>query len=99
MYRLQGRGIAAGVVMSDSETLESRQHEARQFFQEIDHPESGRFRHTGPLWRASRTERPAGRHAPLLGQDNEYVYKDLLGFSDEEYRQFEEAGHIGMDYP
>jgi crotonobetainyl-CoA:carnitine CoA-transferase CaiB-like acyl-CoA transferase len=99
MYRLQERGIAAGVVMSDSELLESRHHEARGYFQEIDHPESGRFRHTGRLWHASKTEHPTPRHAPLLGQDNEYVYKTLLGFTDEEYRAFEEAGHIGMDYP
>jgi crotonobetainyl-CoA:carnitine CoA-transferase CaiB-like acyl-CoA transferase len=24
------------------------------------------------------------RPAPCLGQDNEYVYKDILGFSDDE---------------
>jgi benzylsuccinate CoA-transferase BbsF subunit len=99
MYRLQECGIAAGVTMSESEVLESRQHEARGFFQEVEHPESGRYRHTGRLWNASKTERVPARPAPLLGQDNEYVYKDLLGFSDEEYRRFEEAGHIGMDYP
>ena len=99
MYRLQERGIPAGVVMSDSEVLESRHHEARGFFQEFEHPEAGRYRHTGPLWNASKTENPVARAAPRLGEDNEYVYKQLLGFSDAEYTAFEEAGHIGMDYP
>jgi crotonobetainyl-CoA:carnitine CoA-transferase CaiB-like acyl-CoA transferase len=32
-----------------------------------------------------------------LGEHNEYVYKKLLGFSDEEYARLEREGHIGMD--
>ena len=31
-------------------------------------------------------------------EDNEYVYRELLGFSEEQYRRFEELGHIGADY-
>ncbi len=27
-----------------------------------------------------------------------YVYKELLGISDEEYAELEREGHIGMDY-
>lgn len=99
MYRLQERGIPAGVVMSESDVLESRQHAVRDFFQEFDHPETGHQRYVGQLWSASQTEHPPARPAPLLGEDNEYVYKELLNFSDEEYRRFEELGHIGMDYP
>jgi crotonobetainyl-CoA:carnitine CoA-transferase CaiB-like acyl-CoA transferase len=38
------------------------------------------------------------RHAPLLGQDNEYVYKTLLKVSDDEYARLEREGHIGMEY-
>ncbi len=99
MYRLQERGVPAGVVMSEVDALENRHHAARDFFQEIDHPESGHYRHVGRLWQASETPQPPARHAPLLGEDNEYVYKQLLGFTDEQYRAFEAAGHIGMDYP
>ena len=33
-----------------------------------------------------------------LGEDNEYVYQKLLGYSAEEYAVLEEEGHIGMDY-
>ena len=35
---------------------------------------------------------------PHLGQDNEYVYKEVMGYSDAEYRGFEERGHIGTEY-
>ncbi|MCH8191354.1 MAG: hypothetical protein IIC80_08390, partial [Chloroflexi bacterium] len=34
----------------------------------------------------------------LMGEHNEYVYKELLGCSDAEYRRLEETGHIGMDF-
>lgn len=33
--------------------------------------------------------------APLLGQDNEYVFKELLGVSEEEYKALEEKKIIG----
>ena len=39
------------------------------------------------------------RHPVRLGEDNEYVYKELLGLPDEEYARLEELGYIGMDYP
>ena len=38
------------------------------------------------------------RAAPRLGEDNEYVYKTILGYSDEQYEAYEKNGHIGMDY-
>jgi len=34
----------------------------------------------------------------MLGEHNEYVYKQILGLGDDEYREMETAGHIGMDY-
>jgi crotonobetainyl-CoA:carnitine CoA-transferase CaiB-like acyl-CoA transferase len=40
-----------------------------------------------------------GRPAPLLGQHNEYVYRELLGYSAEEYQQMVDAGLIGTSYP
>jgi len=33
-----------------------------------------------------------------LGEHNEYVYKQVLKVSDEEYAELEKEGHIGMDY-
>ena len=39
------------------------------------------------------------RHPPcMLGEHNEYVYKDLLGVTDDEYAQLERDGHIGTEY-
>ena len=50
------------------------------------------------VWRAAETPNHLRRAAPRLGEDNEYVYKELLGYSDEEYQRLEADGHVGMDY-
>ena len=33
-----------------------------------------------------------------LGEDNEYVYREVLGLSEDEYAHLKSLGHIGMDY-
>jgi crotonobetainyl-CoA:carnitine CoA-transferase CaiB-like acyl-CoA transferase len=40
------------------------------------------------LWRA----------APVTGQDNDYVYRELLGISTDEYEALVASGHIGDRY-
>jgi benzylsuccinate CoA-transferase BbsF subunit len=46
----------------------------------------------------SKTPNQLRRHPVLLGEDNEYVYKEIMGLSKEEYAELESLGHIGMDY-
>ena len=96
--RLQQVGVPAGVVMDEAIAFEDRQHAARGFFQSIAHPDAGTHLNVGRAWRASGTPVTPGRHAPLLGQHNEYVYRELLGFSAEEYARYEEMNHIGTGY-
>lgn len=96
---LQGLGIAAGPVLDAAECLADPQLNDRGFFEEVTHPEAGTHRYPGMLWKLSETPGRIHRHAPLLGQDNEYVYKTLLGTSDEEYMELEKEGHIGTEYP
>jgi len=46
-------------------------------------------------FKMSEVELRIQRPAPTLGQHNEYVYKELLGYGDEEYGRLEREGHIG----
>ena len=39
----------------------------------------------GPSFRLSKTPSVLTKAAPLIGEDNEYVCKTLLGVSDEEF--------------
>jgi benzylsuccinate CoA-transferase BbsF subunit len=39
----------------------------------------------GPAFRLSKTPGELTKAAPMLGEDNEYVYKEILGLSDDEF--------------
>ena len=99
MNRLQQVKVPSGVVMNEKEALKDKHLHERGFWHPLTHPEAGTYQYVNTPWKASKTPNIAPRrHAPRLGEDNEYIYKEVLGFSEDEYRQFEETGHIGMDY-
>jgi crotonobetainyl-CoA:carnitine CoA-transferase CaiB-like acyl-CoA transferase len=87
MDLMQKAGIAAGIVANGKDQAEDPQLKHYQFFNELEHPETGKlsFYH-GPLFRLSKLPFELGR-PPLLGEHNDYVYTQLLGLSDEEFIQ------------
>ncbi len=92
MNMLQTAGVAAGVVQTGEDLLEhDPQLKYRHFFWELDHPEIGKYRAPRPSFVLSKTA-PELRRGPLLGEHNEYVLKDILGFSDEEIAELIIAG-------
>jgi crotonobetainyl-CoA:carnitine CoA-transferase CaiB-like acyl-CoA transferase len=72
--------------------------QARGFFVPVNHADAGRHLYPGMAWKMSQT--PLGVRTPpvRLGEHNEYVYKELLGYSEDEYRALETEGHIGTQY-
>ncbi len=98
MSRLQAEGVRAGAVMNEADAFADPQLAERGYWEELHHPEAGTHLYPGVLWKAERTPNRLERAAPRLGEDNEYVYKELLGFDDAQYAAFERSGHIGMDY-
>ena len=54
----------------------------RGFVVEIDHPESGARKTVGLPWKIGGVPEPNYRRSPLIGESNDYVFKDLLGLSD-----------------
>jgi crotonobetainyl-CoA:carnitine CoA-transferase CaiB-like acyl-CoA transferase len=98
MYMLQEGGIAAGPVINSRDAYNDAHLRERGFFEQIDHEDCGTYLHPGVMFKMSRTPLSVRRGPVRLGEDNEYVYKTVLGVSDEEYRHLEQEGHIGMDY-
>ncbi len=92
MILLQKEGVAAGAVL-DNEGLESdcqlRHRKAVDFTM---HPEIGCHGYDTLPFKLSRAPVKATSHAPLLGEHNEYIYKQILGISDEEFVQFINEG-------
>lgn len=97
--RLQAAGVAAGPVQNEADVYACPQLNERRFFQLIDHPDAGEHLYPGLSFRMEKLPNGARRYPCRLGEDNEYVYRDLLDLKDEEYERLKGLGHIGMDYP
>lgn len=98
MELLQKEGVAAGPVMDERDCYNNPHLKERGFFEQVTHSECGTHLYPGMLWKLSGTQLKIRTPACRLGEHNEYVYKKLLKFSDEEYAELEKQGHIGMDY-
>jgi crotonobetainyl-CoA:carnitine CoA-transferase CaiB-like acyl-CoA transferase len=95
---LQAVGVPAGPVLDEAAASSDPQLHERGFFQLLEHPSCGIHFHPGANFQMDVTPPRLWRAAPTLGQDNEYVYKDLLGISDEDYEQLVADQHAGTEY-
>ena len=98
MHLLQSEGVPAGPLMDERDCYSDPHLEEREFFQELTHPDCGTHLYPGTTWKMSKTSNTIRRPPCLFGEHNEYIYKQIIGVSDEEYAELEKAGHIGMDF-
>lgn len=71
-----------GIVQEPKDLAQCPHLEARDFFQEVDHPVMGRIRVPFRLWSMPDAPATYSRPAPLLGQHNAEVYGDVFGLDD-----------------
>ncbi len=91
---LQGAGVPAGEVMSEDRLLADPHLAARAWFLERSHPAVGTHRYPGHPWRSDDFELCHGRPLPGFGEDNEYVYLELLKWPRERYDDLVARGLI-----
>jgi benzylsuccinate CoA-transferase BbsF subunit len=84
--RLQGHGVAAAPVLNVADLLNDPHYKDRGTFIEVMHPLGFKETIYGAYVKTSATEANV-RPGPALGQDNDYVFKKLLGLSAERYEQ------------
>ncbi|MFC1864393.1 CaiB/BaiF CoA transferase family protein [Chloroflexota bacterium] len=94
MALLQGQGLAAGVVQTASDLANAPNLKARGFFIELEHPEPGKTIADATPIKLSDTPAKYARTAPRQGQDNDYVYGELLGLSKDEIAELIRQGII-----
>ena len=94
MNLLQSQEVAAGVVQDASDLASDPQLRAGDFFIELEHPELGRTISDATPIKLSDTPARYRRSAPLSGQDNSYVYGELLGMSQAELTRLKQQGII-----
>ena len=81
-------------VLTVAENLDNEQLLARDYFQQVEHPELDMsITYPGPPVVMSATPWRIGGRAPLLGEHNDAVYGEL-GLSDGELSQLKSAGAI-----
>jgi crotonobetainyl-CoA:carnitine CoA-transferase CaiB-like acyl-CoA transferase len=95
-HQLQRAGVAAAPY-HDERTLVSDPHVvARQWVRPLSSRDVGTFDHLGQPFRGVPLVWEHG--APALGEDNEYVFKEVLGLDDAEYRRLVDERVAVQDY-
>ncbi|HEX2171440.1 MAG TPA: CoA transferase [Dehalococcoidia bacterium] len=84
MGRLQAAGIPAGAVRNSRDLTADEQLASRGYFDRFERPDVGAVTVTASAARFSETPAAVHRPAPRLGQDNDYILRDLLGLTGPE---------------
>jgi benzylsuccinate CoA-transferase BbsF subunit len=83
--QLQSAGIAATPTLTALDIVADEHLASRSFVHEIERLDGG-TRHTlGTPWLVDGARPDGFRRAPRVGEDNEYVFKTLLGLPEQEY--------------
>jgi crotonobetainyl-CoA:carnitine CoA-transferase CaiB-like acyl-CoA transferase len=90
--RGQEGGAPVGAVRTADQVLADKQMAARGFFVDIEQKEIGQLKYPGVPYRFSEIQKEAPMVAPLLGQHNEEIYCNRLGYTKQDLDKFNEAG-------
>jgi crotonobetainyl-CoA:carnitine CoA-transferase CaiB-like acyl-CoA transferase len=89
----QEHGLGFSFVSTMQDLLEMEQLEARDYFEELEHPVAGTLRYPGPpISPHSPIQTWVYRRAPLLGEHNRAVIVDRLGYSETEFESMQSQG-------
>jgi crotonobetainyl-CoA:carnitine CoA-transferase CaiB-like acyl-CoA transferase len=88
------RRIPCSPVYNIAELMEHRHLQEREFFVESSHPKAGFLKYPGLPFRFSKQKSGGRRAAPLLGQYNEEVFSERLGFTKADLAALRDSGVI-----
>lgn len=94
---LQAAGVPAGIVQTAEDLFSDPQLKHRQHFRLLEHRVIGTHAYHSPAYRLSKTPCELRKASPCLGEDNEYVYREILGLSDDEIAELLIEGVITTD--
>ena len=92
---LQEAGVPAGVVQNAEDLAGDPQLRARDYFVQLEHPVLGSTISDASPIRFTDSTTANWKAAPLLGEDNRYVYIDLLCLKESELSSYLEKGIVG----
>jgi crotonobetainyl-CoA:carnitine CoA-transferase CaiB-like acyl-CoA transferase len=95
MAAMQGVGIAAGVVQNTEDLLRrDPQLAARGFFEEIPHLTKGVVTASGIPLGLTGTPGATKRAGEAIGQDNDYVFREIVGLSAAQLQGYVASGAV-----
>ncbi|WP_186454033.1 CaiB/BaiF CoA transferase family protein [Denitratisoma sp. DHT3] len=86
---LQSHGVAAAPVLNIGDLLQDPHYRARKTYIEVTHPLGYKETIYGAYVKTSETEVEV-RPGPVIGQDNERVFKEILGMPEARYQELVE---------
>ena len=89
----QAHGVPIAPYYTPAEVFHSPQQRERGYFQTVEHPETGPLEYASAPFQLDGTPTRLER-APLLGEHNADVYRDLLGYSSPELTALARGGVI-----
>jgi benzylsuccinate CoA-transferase BbsF subunit len=92
MEKMQSAGVPAAVVKNSEDIYNDPQLRYRGLFWPLHHPEVGRFTHLGQAFQLSETPAEARMPSPCLGEHTEYICKEFLNLSHEEFLRLGNEG-------
>lgn len=97
-HRLQAAGVIAGSVHDEAALMESPQLRDRGFFEDLTISGIGTHTYPGIMTKWVNTPNHLRTPPPRIGEHNEEIYIDLLGYSREEYDDLVARGLVGTTY-
>tara|TARA_B100000686_G_scaffold29863_1_gene30365 strand:+ start:1217 stop:2578 length:1362 start_codon:yes stop_codon:yes gene_type:complete len=97
-HLLQSNGVAAGSVMESPDLLFDKHLQDRGFYEVVEHhPSTGMppLPYASRPWKFSETPAVTPKAAPIMGENNEFILKELLGKTDEEFDELVATQIIG----
>ncbi|MFP6595867.1 MAG: CoA transferase [Candidatus Hydrogenedentota bacterium] len=94
-HKAAGKRIPIGPMYSAEEVMNYPQYEARNYFVEVNHPETGTHRYAGWPYRLPASPPRVHRPAPLLGEHNEEVLSGPSFDATHESPSNSDASHKG----
>ena len=83
-----------GIVQTPLELVDCPQLESRGFYQEVDHPVIGKIKVPGELFKLAEAPYQLRLPAPTLGQHNQEIYVEGLGYNQQEFCQLRQLNVI-----
>jgi benzylsuccinate CoA-transferase BbsF subunit len=89
MNLLQSFGVSASVVQTCEDMIEiDPQLRERKHFRRLPHKVMGERVWNAPAYALSKTPNDIWKAGATIGEDNECIYKELLGYTDDEIAEF-----------